>query len=86
MKKLLLVATIGIAGLMSAKSVEVKESKLESNLNSSEEAIWYPVKITSSCGYTEYLELGNSDISCLEVEINRMEDDCDAPVEAWGWA
>ena len=82
MKKLLLVTTIGIAGVMSAKSVDTKEIKTEN----SSEAIFYPVKLTSSCGYTEYIEIGNSDISCLEVEINRMEEECDAPIEAWAWA
>ncbi len=83
MKKLLLVATLGVAGLMSAKGTEIKEVK---TIKKTEKAFYHPIKITSSCGYTEYIELRGSNISCIEVEIDRMEIECDAPITGWGYA
>lgn len=86
MKKLLLVATLGVAGLMSAKGTEIKEIKEVKTIKKTEKAFYHPIKVTSSCGYTEYIELGGSNISCIEVEMDRMEMECDAPITGWGYA
>lgn len=57
-------------------------------IDTSVEAIYYPVKLTSSCLYTEYIEFtpGYDDPDCLLVELQRMEDECSAPWEGWGYA
>jgi hypothetical protein len=87
MKKIILLVAFGAAGLAGAKNLEVKEAKNQQIQQENEKAFFYlPVKVTSSCGYTEYIEMGGSSISCLEVEIDRMEEECDAPVDGWGYA
>lgn len=63
MKKLLLVAALGVAGLVSAENYEAQIAKSvnEVNLKTSSESLkmkrylWYPV--TTSCGQTYYLDL-----------------------------
>lgn len=87
MKKLLTVTFIvcGTISVFSAtkKEVNVNENKIVCKMK----LIYDPIiPVTSSCGYTEYIDLGGSPISCLEVEINRMEEECDAPVTGWGYA
>ncbi|WP_288436182.1 hypothetical protein [uncultured Chryseobacterium sp.] len=86
MKKLLFVAAFGVAGLVSAKVTEVKEVKSEASEKTEAKVFYNPIKITSSCGYTEYIDLGGSSMSCIEVEIDRMEEECDSPFEGWGYA
>lgn len=85
MKKIILFAAFGVVGLVSAKNTDAKD--LKTNLKESKSIIFYnPIRITSSCGYTEFIELHGSPISCIEVEINRMEEECYAPWEGWGYA
>ncbi|TDX92088.1 hypothetical protein [Chryseobacterium daecheongense] len=88
MKKISLIAALGVAGLMSAKNSVETEKNLKVECLVGVKAIFYDpiIPITSSCGYTEYIDLAGSPISCIEVEINRMEEECDAPFEGWGYA
>ncbi|KMQ68030.1 hypothetical protein ACM39_09180 [Chryseobacterium sp. FH2] len=88
MKKVIFVATLCVAGLMNAKS----NVQLEKDFDVSEKVqsfkllmVYNPIKVTSSCGYTEFINLGGSSMSCLEVEIDRMEEECIAPFEGWGY-
>jgi len=88
MKKTLLLAIFSIAGLAGAKNLEVKELKAETTEKAENKQvfIYNPISVTSSCGYTEFIEIGGSNISCLEVEIDRMEEECYAPITGWGYA
>lgn len=85
MKRIFLLAAFGVAGMLSAKNDKIKE--LKTSQQESESVVFYdPIRITSSCGYTEFIELGGSPISCIEVEIDRMEEECYSPFESWGYA
>jgi len=84
MKKLLLLTMFSITGLAGAKNLGVKENT--EKLERKKVFFYNPIQIKSSCGYTEFIELGGSSISCIEVEIDRMEEECDAPVTGWGYA
>lgn len=75
MKKLLLIAAIGAAGLMSAKSitekkvikkVETTEKKVRSKVsNKAKKAVFYNwIQVTSPCGAVYYLEA--SDYGSIE--------------------
>lgn len=91
MKKLIILATLGIAGLVSAKSADVKETKenvsktekaLEnkSKLDSKLEAFYHPITLTSSCGYVEVIEVSpEDDPFCFLVDAAQMEEFCDSP-------
>ncbi|MDQ1097703.1 MULTISPECIES: hypothetical protein [Chryseobacterium] len=87
MKKLLTVACI-VCGTISVFSATNEEASVIENKNLCKMMLIYDpiIPITSSCGYTEYIDLAGSPISCLEVEINRMEEECAAPVEGSGYA
>lgn len=86
MKKMILLAAFTFAGLVNAKRTETKEVKGEAVKNNVIKTFYFPIKVTSSCEYTEYIDVAGSDISCIEVEIDRMEMECDAPVTGWGYA
>lgn len=71
--------------MLSAKDDKIKD--LRTSQQQSKSMFFYdPIRITSSCGYTEFIELGGSPISCIEVEIDRMEEECYSPFESWGYA
>lgn len=67
------------------------EAKTEETVKSKESktaVFYFPVTITSSCGYTETFEFtpGVDDPGCIDVEVRQMEEFCAAPVEGWGLA
>ncbi|WP_449401348.1 hypothetical protein [Chryseobacterium wanjuense] len=73
MKKIILLATFGVAGMMSANITAT--AKIDSK-------IYNPIKITSSCGYTQYVIVEpNDDPLCYLVDADQMEIDCDSPFE-----
>ncbi|WP_288437785.1 hypothetical protein [Chryseobacterium culicis] len=78
MKKMILLATVCVAGLVSAKSVEVKKETKE--IKAVSESKYHPITITSSCGYTQVIEVtAQDDPQCWIVDAQQMEDDCTAP-------
>lgn len=83
------VVAIGVTSLMSAKNVaELKNTTAnnESLVELTTVRYFDPIiPITSSCGYTEFIDLAGSSIECLEVELVRMEEECAAPFEDWGY-
>jgi len=89
MKKMILLAAFGVAGLVSAKSAKVKIVKLETTENVSlveaNEVIlkyYNPVRLESSCGYVQFITLTSQDSpACLLVELADMEDFCYASVD-----
>ncbi|PKF74139.1 hypothetical protein [Chryseobacterium sp. PMSZPI] len=71
MKKVILLAAFGVTSILSATEV---------NSKSDTKSKYYPVTITSSCGYTQTFEVGPTDsIDCVVVESNQMEEECAAP-------
>lgn len=85
MKKFFLLAAFGILGVLSAENTKVKA--MQTSQKQSVSIFFYnPIRVTSSCGYTEFIDLGGSPIECLEVEMARMEEDCYSPFESWGYA
>lgn len=52
MKKMILLATICVAGLVSAKSAEVRTETKEVKVSSAAMFYYHPITLTSSCGYT----------------------------------
>lgn len=87
MKKLLTVACM-VCGTVSVFSATKEKAGVNENENLCKMMLIYDpiIPVTSSCGYTEYIDLGGSPISYLEVEINRMEEECNAPFEGSGYA
>lgn len=80
MKKMILLATICVAGLVSAKSTEVKTETKEVKVASSAMFFYHPITITSSCDYTQVIEVtAQDDPQCWIVDAQQMEDDCSAP-------
>lgn len=75
MKRIFLLAALAVAGTISAHT-SVAEVKAESKV------IYNPIKITSSCGYTQYVTVGaNDDPLCYLVDADQMKIDCDSPFE-----
>ncbi|MFP3597088.1 hypothetical protein [Chryseobacterium sp. SIMBA_029] len=80
MKKMILLATVCVAGLVSAKSAEVKTETKEVNAVTTAKFIYHSVTLTSSCGYTQTIEVGPNDtIDCFLTDLQQMEDECSAP-------
>jgi hypothetical protein len=70
MKRIILLAAFGAAGLVSANTSEVKEAK----------SSYYPITMTSSCGYTQTVDVGpNDQPDCFLTDLQQMEDECAAP-------
>lgn len=77
---MILLATVCVAGLVSAKSAEVKTETKEVSVVSTTKFIYHPIKLTSSCGYTQYVEVGPNDApDCFLTDLQQMEDECSAP-------
>lgn len=76
MKKIILLATFGVAGLVSAKSTEIMtDTKKEIAV-----FFYHPITLTSSCGYSQVVEVGPNDApDCFLVDLQQMEDECAAP-------
>lgn len=73
MKKIILLAAFGIAGLVSAKSSDMK-------VKTKSKIYYHPITLTSSCGYTQVVEVGpNDQPDCYLVDLQQMEDECAAP-------
>lgn len=73
MKKMILLATLGVAGMMSANTSDV-EVKTTSKI------YYHPITLTSSCGYTQIVEVGPLDQpDCWLTDAQQMEDECAAP-------
>lgn len=90
MKRIILLAAFGAAGLVSANTSEMKEVKgtLEKVPNiqiktvSKAKSSYYPITMTSSCGYTQTVEVGpNDQPDCWITDLNQMEEDCASPFE-----
>ncbi|MBP1163761.1 MULTISPECIES: hypothetical protein [unclassified Chryseobacterium] len=80
MKKMILLATICVAGLVSAKSTEVRTETKEVNASSAAMFFYHPITLTSSCGYTQTVEVGANDApDCYLTDLQQMEDECSAP-------
>lgn len=80
MKKMILLATICIAGLVSAKSAEVRTETKEIKASSAAMFYYHPITLTSSCGYTQTVEVGPNDApDCFLTDLQQMEDECSAP-------
>jgi len=75
MKRIFLLAAFGVAGVLGAKTSNV-EVKSESKI------YYHPIKLTSSCGYTQYVEVGpNDQPDCWLTDLQQMEDECASPFE-----
>jgi hypothetical protein len=73
MKKIILLASFGVAGLVSAKSFNME---IKNDLK----IYYHPITLTSSCGYTQVVEVGPYDQpDCYLVDLQQMEDECAAP-------
>ncbi|MDF2552225.1 MAG: hypothetical protein K0R77_1500 [Chryseobacterium sp.] len=85
MKKLVILAALGVAGLVSAKNSDVKEtkenvSKVDCKIDSKAKVFYHPITLTSSCGYVEIVEVTpEDDPFCFLVDAAQMEEFCDAP-------
>lgn len=80
MKKIILVATLGVAGLVSAKSAEIKTETKEVKIVSTAKFYYHPITLTSSCGYTQTVNVGPNDApDCYLTDLQQMEDECSAP-------
>ncbi|WP_294283778.1 hypothetical protein [uncultured Chryseobacterium sp.] len=82
MKRIFLLAAFGVAGIMNANTS--KEVTVESKV------FYHPITLTSSCGYTQVVEVGpNDQPDCWVTDLQQMEDECSAPftnpqiVEYW---
>lgn len=81
MKKIVILAALGVAGVLSAKNPILQKTS-ENVLNKKIISAYHPITITSSCGYTEVIEVGpNDDPWCWTVDLNQMEEECAAPFE-----
>jgi hypothetical protein len=79
MKKLLLVVAFGAAGLVSAKNAEITNEAKETEAISTM-FFYHPITLTSSCGYTQTVEVGPLDQpDCWMTDLQQMEDECSAP-------
>lgn len=75
MKKFIVMATLGVAGMMNANTSTV-EVEAESKL------IYLPITLTSSCGYTQVVNVGPLDQQdCYLTDLQQMEDECAAVFE-----
>jgi hypothetical protein len=75
MKKIILLAAFGVAGMMSANTFNL-EVKVDSKL------FYNPIVLTSSCGYTQYVTVGpNDQPDCWMTDLQQMEDECSSPFE-----
>lgn len=80
MKKMILLATVCVAGLVSAKSAEVKTETKDVKATSTSMFFYHPITLTSSCGYTQTVEVGPNDApDCYLTDLQQMEDECSAP-------
>ena len=80
MKKMILLATICAAGLVSAKSIEVRTETKEVKASSAVMFYYHPITLTSSCGYTQTVDVGPNDSpDCFLTDLQQMEDECSAP-------
>lgn len=74
---------LGTAGIINAKTTDVKETvKSVSNIKSKNilKSTYHPITITSSCGYTQVIEVGpNDQPDCWMTDAQQMEDDCSSP-------
>lgn len=71
MKKIILLAAFGVAGMMNANIS--KEVTAESKV------FYHPITLTSSCGYTQIVEVGPTDQpDCWVTDLQQMEDECSA--------
>ncbi|WP_294199515.1 hypothetical protein [uncultured Chryseobacterium sp.] len=74
MKRIFLLAAFGVAGMMNANIS--KEEKAESKF------FYNPIKLTSSCGYTQFVEVGpNDQQDCWMTDLQQMEEECASPFE-----
>lgn len=74
MKRIFLLAAFGVAGMMNAHTS--KEVTIESKV------FYHPIVLTSSCGYTQVVEVGPKDQQdCWMTDLQQMEDDCNSPFE-----
>lgn len=77
---MILLATICVAGLVSAKSAEVKAETKEVKATSAAMFYYHPITLTSSCGYTQTVDVGPNDApDCFLTDLQQMEDECSAP-------
>lgn len=75
MKRIFLLAAFGIAGMMNA-NISITGVKAESKV------YYHPITLTSSCGYTQVVEVGPKDQQdCWMTDLQQMEDDCNSPFE-----
>lgn len=85
MKRIILLAAFGAAGLVSANTSEVKEtaekvSNAQIKSDAKAKSSYYPVTLTSSCGYTQTVDVGpNDQPDCFLTDLQQMEDECAAP-------
>jgi len=87
MKKILFASLLlGGFTLGFASDTKTEEAAKSKKLKST--VFYFPVTITSSCGYTETFEFtpGVDDPGCIDVSVRQMEEFCAAPVEGWGLA
>ncbi|WP_139423903.1 hypothetical protein [Chryseobacterium mulctrae] len=87
MKKILF-ASLLLGGFTLSFAAEAKTEETVKSKESKTAVFYFPVTITSSCGYTETFEFtpGVDDPGCIDVEVRQMEEFCAAPVEGWGLA
>ncbi|WBV53904.1 hypothetical protein [Chryseobacterium gambrini] len=75
MKKIILLAAFGVAGMLSAKTSN-KEGESKSKV------FYNPIVLTSSCGYTQYVTVGPLDQpDCWMTDLQQMEEECSSPFE-----
>lgn len=75
---MILLATICVAGLVSAKSAEITTETKEVKDVSAKK--YHPITLTSSCGYTQTIDVGPNDSpDCYLTDLQQMEDECSAP-------
>lgn len=75
MKKFIAMAALGVAGMMSANTSDVE-------VNTELKIYYHPITLTSSCGYTQIVEVGPYGQSdCWMTDLQQMEDECASPFE-----
>lgn len=74
MKRIFLLAAFGVAGMVNANIS--KEMTAESKV------FYHPTTLTSSCGYTQIVEVGPYDQpDCWMTDLQQMEEECASPFE-----
>jgi len=74
MKRIFLLAAFGVAGMVNAN--------ISKEMTGESKVFYHPITLTSSCGYTQIVEVGPYDQpDCWMTDLQQMEEECASPFE-----